>query len=189
MKRFIGLMSLFATVGLLSLASARAADVEKNVGAYQLLMRPVSTPEGEYRLKLVPLAQAEAADAPKEPPASMQHLKQLTLGVYIYAGAHKDRLPNTLEDIKPHVGGEAAWKKLMTHPVTGRFPGFRYVKPGEMTQDVKDAAQHPVLVEAFDQWPGLLSFAFADGHVEAIADRQKAQELLKMMKIDLPAQP
>ena len=56
-------------------------------------------------------------------------MNKLQLALYEYAQAHEREWPDSLDQIKELVGGEAAYQKLITNPVTGDNPGYEYIKP------------------------------------------------------------
>ena len=56
-------------------------------------------------------------------------MNKLQLALYEYAQSHEREWPDSLDQIKESVGGEAAYQKLLTNPVTGDNPGYEYIKP------------------------------------------------------------
>lgn len=60
---------------------------------------------------------------------SQIQMNKLQLALYEYAQAHDGEWPDSLDQIKESVGGEAAYQKLITNPVTGDKPGYEYIKP------------------------------------------------------------
>lgn len=60
---------------------------------------------------------------------SQIQMNKLQLALYEYAQAHDSEWPDSLEQIKESVGGDDAYQKLITNPVTGDNPGYEYIKP------------------------------------------------------------
>jgi hypothetical protein len=60
---------------------------------------------------------------------SQIQMNKLQLALYEYAQSHENEWPDSLNQIKELVGGESAFKQLITNPVTGDNPGYEYVKP------------------------------------------------------------
>ena len=113
---------------------------------------------------------------------SASQIRQLLVMVMMYCNMNKGSYPEAIKDAKEFAGGDAQLDRLMTNPQQpDRHPGYVYIKPPEgKTQKVQDIATRLMIYEAFDAWPGEVNVGFADGHVEAIKDEAKFNELLKV---------
>jgi hypothetical protein len=99
--------------------------------------------------------------------ASRSNMRQLLLGLSVYAGEHQGKLPDKIEDIQEYVGGAEAMGRLMTNPHTGAAAGYIYLKPAPKMSAIADPAATPMIREARDGQPDPNgAVGYADGHVE-----------------------
>jgi prepilin-type processing-associated H-X9-DG protein len=112
---------------------------------------------------------------------SMSNMRQILVGTMMFANENKGNMPNRLpDDVRKYleVDPDRA-KQIWTNPVTGRHPGYIYVRPAEKVSQIKNSTEVVTLYEAYDQWPaGGIGVGFADGHVETVADEAKFKALL-----------
>lgn len=113
---------------------------------------------------------------------SVNNMKQILIGIQMYAGDHDGKLPQTLrEDLKPYLAGQV--DALFTNPRAPQMNGtvkmkddYVYVRPAEKLSDLKDTTTTILLYEAVDaplDGDGV-AVGYADGHVEK---RQNLDEL------------
>lgn len=106
---------------------------------------------------------------------SASNMRQMLIACVMYANENKGQWPATLEVALGQQ--QMPVEQLMTNPARPNAkPGYIYVQPAE-AKHVN--GQMLVVYEAFDKWPGQVNVGFADGHVEAIRDEQRFQQLLK----------
>ncbi len=112
---------------------------------------------------------------------SASNLRQITVGVMMYANEHKGELPKDLQaDLKPYLGTPEYIQQLFTNPQQpDRKPGYVYVRPADKITQVKATAQTVLAYESFDKWGEGINVAFADGHVEFVKDQAQFQAMLK----------
>ena len=100
--------------------------------------------------------------------ASMSHMKQLLLGIIMYAEANKG-LPDKLDDVKDAVGGDTVFKQLMNNPQTNDPQGYVYEKPKDKWPDIKNPSSTVILFELKDGKKNESGFfGYADGHVQRV---------------------
>lgn len=111
---------------------------------------------------------------------SMSNMRQLLMGVVMYANEHRNAYPDKLEDVAKYMGGPQMIQRLMTNPVRPQQqPGYVYIKPKtEAGKPVANASETAILYETFDKWPGAVSMGFADGHVEQVRDEATFKKML-----------
>lgn len=97
--------------------------------------------------------------------ASMSNMRQLAFAVQFHAGQNQGAMPDKLNDLKGD--SEEAWKKLLTNPRNGAFPGYAYTKPAAKLDEVQNRSTTPILHELTPD--GKIdpqgTIAYADGHV------------------------
>jgi len=109
---------------------------------------------------------------------SMSNLRQLCLGVIMYAEEHKGELPDNLDQvIDPYVKD----RTVLVNPLQpDRKVGYVYVKPAAKINLIKKPSEQAMLYEAYDQWPAEgLAVGFADGHVQIVKDEPSFKRMLK----------
>jgi hypothetical protein len=100
---------------------------------------------------------------------SRQQMHKLQSGLMSYADKHQGEWPDSLDQIKEEVGGEATFNELMTNPLTGANPGYEYVKPDAKSADFGMGSTTVVLYQLRDgQRDTTLKVGFADGRVNFI---------------------
>jgi beta-lactamase regulating signal transducer with metallopeptidase domain len=104
---------------------------------------------------------------------TMNQVQQLLIGVITYSANHDGKLPDKLEDLKDMMGGDDAFKKLMTDPKTGAIPAFIYVKPAEKMSQINTSNTKIIfeMKEGRKADSGIIGFA--DGHVEIVRPASK----------------
>ncbi len=115
---------------------------------------------------------------------SMSNIRQIVVGMTIYANENQGKLPDSIDAIiKAGFLGDKtnpAYTTLFVNPrLPGRTPGYIYIKVADTMPAVKDPSRTVVLYEAFDDWKDGIDVGFADGHVEFMADKAEFDKLLK----------
>lgn len=77
-----------------------------------------------------------------------QRLFRVGKGIRSYADDHTDRFPDTLADLKSHLGDD--FKTVMTNPITGEFPAWKYVKPADRFDELRYHSKSAIVYELLD---------------------------------------
>lgn len=139
----------------------------------------VSLSSGQIRdliASVIAPTMAKAWHQEKEAP-SAENISLLALGCYSYSARHKQKWPDSLDEIADEVGGKAALEGLKRGlPRDGGTPQYLYRKP---TDTRRRYAEIIVVYETFEQSPSpaRLAAAFADGHVEFLAPEELKHRL------------
>ena len=73
-------------------------------------------------------------------------MRQVLMGIHMYAAEHNDTLPPNLDSLKEYIGGNM--EKIYTHPVGGYSPAFKYDNQGaKRLGELKDVSKTVLLVE------------------------------------------
>lgn len=102
----------------------------------------------------------------------LNNVKQLMVASLQYADAHDNTLPETLDQLKPYLGGgkSADTSKMLTCPAatdTGR-PSYEIVAPGRKLTAVNDPSKTVFLREIQPHPRGRRAVGYMDGHVEMV---------------------
>jgi hypothetical protein len=102
---------------------------------------------------------------------SANNMRQILIGIHMFAGEHEGKLPTSLhDDLKPYLGGQD--EAIYTNPrAPGRKDGYTYVHPADRISDLKDASKTVLLREAIDNAGDGILIGYADGHVEKRNDK------------------
>lgn len=95
-------------------------------------------------------------------------VKTLCVASIAFALEHNDTLPKTLDDLKPHLGGDATSVDLSARcpSATGApEPSYRIEHAGEKTADLP-AMKTPIIVETECRHHGKRAVGYLDGHAE-----------------------
>jgi prepilin-type processing-associated H-X9-DG protein len=116
----------------------------------------------------------------------MNNLRQLSIGVIAYAGEHDGQLPKDLgPDVQKFLGADP--KKLWTDPLRpNEKKPYVYLKLADKMADVKDPADSVMIYENHTTWDAGINVAFADGHVEWVADEKQFKAMLDQTKKNNP---
>lgn len=108
---------------------------------------------------------------------SMSQMRQLLMGVQLYAQDHKRAYPEKLEDLGRYLGGMLP--RMLTNPLDPqRRPGYVYLKPAGTVDAVKP--ETALIYEAWEKWPACgIAVGFADGHVERLTNEGQVREMIK----------
>jgi len=108
---------------------------------------------------------------------SQRKIKQLLIGVLMYATDHRNALPDNIEQI---AGSYVKDDKALRNPrQPDRERGYVWVKPAAKLTRVLAPSQVIMLYEAYDKWPeGGLVVGFMDGHVELLQDEATFKQKL-----------
>lgn len=134
----------------------------------------------EEAMKLaVPAMKAARIQANRVKSAS--NMRQLLIGVAIYASEKNQALPNKLpDDIYQHIGGENGVPYVWvspTHPEAN--PPYIYIRAAEKMSAIKEPSKVVILHENYTKWAGGVNVGFADGHVEWIDNEAQFKKLLE----------
>lgn len=99
---------------------------------------------------------------------SRQQMHKLQAAMMEYADKHDGQWPDSLEQIKDDLGGDAAFNELMTNPLTGEFPGYEYVKPEGQLSDSGNWQQVILYQRREGQRDTSLKVGYADGAVRPL---------------------
>lgn len=118
---------------------------------------------------------------------SASNLRQLDMAVIMYANDHKGELPKDLgEEINSYLAGGA--KQVWNDPLRpNQKKPYVYVRVADRVQQVQNAAEAVMIYENHTTWDNGVNVAFADGHVEWVADEKKFKQLLEDTKKANPA--
>ncbi|MGI6302355.1 MAG: hypothetical protein ACOX52_15070 [Verrucomicrobiota bacterium] len=97
---------------------------------------------------------------------SMNNLKHIALAIHMFAADNDGRLPDSLDELKPYLGGQ--FETILTNPITGQRPGYNYKKPASSLDEIQNPSQTVILWEATASGTPDPNGArgYADGHVE-----------------------
>ena len=110
------------------------------------------------------------------------NLRQLDLGVITYATDHAGQFPKDLgPDLEKYLGTNS--KQLWIDPLRpNQKKPYVYLKLADKLRDVKDASSAVMIYENHTTWDAGINVAFADGHVEWIADEKQFKSMLDQTK-------
>lgn len=103
---------------------------------------------------------------------AMGGLKQIGMGIHMYANDQDGMLPESLDEITPYIAAdEQQAREVLTSARVDAEVGFIYVKPAEKLSEVKDSARRVLAYEKLPAEPAedyQAVVLFVDGHVEAM---------------------
>ncbi len=108
--------------------------------------------------------------------ASATHIRQLLIGMQMYANEHKGEFPDTLEQAAKRA--EVPPAVLINPGRPAENPGYVYIKPPD---GVKAGSDRVVLYEKYKPTDEGINLGFADGHVE-FWPRQTAEKQIEAAK-------
>lgn len=116
----------------------------------------------------------------------MNNLRQLSIGVTLYASDHDGQLPKDLgPDIQKYLGADP--KHLWTDPLRpNEKKPYVYLKLANKLSDVKEPAAAVMIYENHTTWDAGINVAFADGHVEWLSDEKQFKSMLAQTKKSNP---
>ncbi|HSU67534.1 MAG TPA: H-X9-DG-CTERM domain-containing protein, partial [Tepidisphaeraceae bacterium] len=108
---------------------------------------------------------------------SASNLRQLSTGVMMYANEHKGEFPKDLgADVNPYLGPNA--KQLWIDPLRpNQKKPYVYLRLADKMSSVQNPAEAVMMYENHTTWDNGINVAFADGHVEWIADETKFRQM------------
>ena len=114
------------------------------------------------------------------------NLRQLDMGVMMYANEHTLKLPKDLgPDLDEYLGANS--KQLWIDPLRpNQKKPYVYLKLADKMTEVKDPATAVLIYENHTTWDAGINVAFADGHVEWIADEKQFKSMLDQTKKNNP---
>lgn len=108
---------------------------------------------------------------------SMNNMKQIILGCYVYGEKHNDKWPQSLDELAK-LPDLANTPQLFMNPRNPQQrPGYVYLPPKDLSQ-IKDRAKHIVLYESHTNWDGGIAVGYADGHVEFVQNEAEFKKQL-----------
>ncbi|HEY2587412.1 MAG TPA: H-X9-DG-CTERM domain-containing protein [Tepidisphaeraceae bacterium] len=116
------------------------------------------------------------------------NLRQLGMAVMMYATDHQGQMPKDLgAEISKYVDGPEGFKRLWVDPLRpNQQKPYVYLKLADKFADVKEPAQAVLIYENHTTWDNGINVAFADGHVEWVADEKQFKEMLDQTKKSNP---
>jgi prepilin-type processing-associated H-X9-DG protein len=116
----------------------------------------------------------------------MNNLRQLNIGVILYANEHTGQLPKDLgPDVQKYLGADP--QKLWTDPLRpNEKKPYVYLKLADKLAVVKDPQSAVMIYENHTTWDAGINVAFADGHCEWIADEKQFKSMLDQTKKNNP---
>ena len=99
----------------------------------------------------------------------MANAKQIMLGIMMYAGDNAEKLPESLDQLEPYVGGKESMQKLLTCPTSGAYPCFELLEGGKASSGFAQMSETVVLREIASPHIRKRVVGYADGHVEMTA--------------------
>jgi prepilin-type processing-associated H-X9-DG protein len=113
---------------------------------------------------------------------SMSNLRQLDIGIMMYANDHNGALPKDLgAELQPYLGASA--KQIWTDPLRpNQQHPYVYIKLADRQSDVKNSADSIMIYENHTTWDNGINVAFADGHVEWFDNEKQFKEKLDQTK-------
>ena len=153
-----GVVRLLGLKLLVTQTAANHAEVEKLLALLAAKGKIPHLPSS--RVALPPSAHSAAFES------SANHVRQILLGIQMYAGDHDGKLPKSLrEDLKPYLDGQD--EALFTNPrAPGKKDGYVYLRPADRIADLKDPAKTLLLYEAVEDFNEGIVVGYAEGHVE-----------------------
>lgn len=108
----------------------------------------------------------------------LNNARQIMVASMQYATAHDNTMPETLDQLKPYLGGgksEVA-SKMLTCPAVAdpSRPSYEIVAPGKKLSAVADPAKTVFLRETQPHPNGLRAVGYMDGHVEIVQGNTSA---------------
>lgn len=114
------------------------------------------------------VALAGCGDRAEDSRQQMHKLQMVMIEIQMNGGDW----PDSLDSIKDKFGGEAAWSKLMTNPLTGDHPGYEYVKPEKKSDGSKNDSQQVILYQLRGgKRDTTLKVGYADGSVRLLGTK------------------
>jgi hypothetical protein len=101
---------------------------------------------------------------------SANQVRQLLLGVIMYADAHQGQFPDTLEEAaKTAAGGDNASAAALLRNPRGAAR-YQYLKPKVGLSALGNVSETLILYEKAEKWEAPAVLGFADGHVITVKD-------------------
>lgn len=110
------------------------------------------------------------------------NLRQLCIGITLYANDHQGAMPKTLgPDVQKYLGPNA--QQLWVDPLRpNQKEPYVYLKLADKLSDVKEPSSAVMLYENHSTWDDGINVAFADNHVEWITDEKQFKSMLTQTK-------
>ena len=105
---------------------------------------------------------------------SASNIRQIMMGMFLYANDHKGQFPNTLDEAAKLVEGPPALLINPNRPAEN--PGYVYIKPPD---GVKAGSERVVIYEKYKPGDFGINLGYADGHVEFWQLKPAEEEIRK----------
>lgn len=116
----------------------------------------------------------------------MSNLRQLSVGVIMYANDHQGALPKDLgSDLDKYLGANS--KQLWIDPLRPNdTKPYVYIRLADKLSDVNQPASAIMIYENHTTWDSGINAAFADGHAEWFANEKQFKDMLDKTKKNNP---
>jgi len=109
---------------------------------------------------------------------SQNNVRELLLGLLMYAGDHDKMFPDDIEDFMPYVEHD---RTILVNPLRPEYKvGYVYVKPDVTDDETRKGSAPMAIHEKYETWPEEgIACGFLDGHTERVTDEDRFKALLK----------
>ena len=116
----------------------------------------------------------------------MNNLRQLSIGVTMYANEHAGQLPKDVgPEVQKYLGPDP--QKLWIDPLRpNEKKPYVYLKLADKIADVKDPQSAVMIYENHTTWDSGINVTFADGHGEWVANEKQFKSMLDQTKKNNP---
>ena len=98
------------------------------------------------------------------------NLRQLTLAILEHEAWHRD-MPDSLDQLEQYFESPETFRRIMTNPLTGDYPGYEYIDPGPRRSLVGRSGDTVIMYQLREGQRDLtLPVGFADGSIRPIGE-------------------
>lgn len=156
---------ILGAVGLKKIDAARGGLTGRGMAMAGLITGSLSFFLVFFQVALV-LPAVSAARARAQEAACLNNVRVLCLACNAFADANEDRLPASLDELKPFVGGTLAQVLQCPRQRGSAEPSYELLEGGKKLQEIGDPARTVIVRELHPHPRGTRAMGFADGHVE-----------------------
>ncbi len=156
---------ILGAVGLKKIDAARGGLTGRGMAMAGLITGSLSFFLVFFQVALV-LPAVSAARARAQEAACLNNVRVLCLACNAFADANEDRLPASLDELKPFVGGTLAQVLQCPRQRGSAEPSYELLEGGKKRQEIDDPARTVIVRERHPHPRGTRAMGFADGHVE-----------------------